>query len=181
MKRLNAALDHTRSPHPRRATTPRLSGHVSSACGLRFWIVFGNAGQNNRLTVREFSHKRQTPAHGLDGLPERGQQKIAALLKPRHAVLGDAELFGDPDLRELPCVPQFAQGAWGLRPWPQSPGPESTGWLAPSSPGLTPWASIKAPLRGWRSGKLDAVAYGPAQNFLDHSLGQRSMTTFFSV
>src|SRR6476646_4571488 len=39
-------------------------------------------------TVR-FGHKRQIPATGLDGFPERGQQQIASLFEAGNTVLGD--------------------------------------------------------------------------------------------
>src|ERR1022692_3425316 len=81
-----------------------------SACGLKPRMVFGNTGQNNGRAVGEFSDKRQAPAHGRDGLPERGEQQVAALFEPRNTVLGDPESFSQPDLRELARVPQLAQG-----------------------------------------------------------------------
>src|SRR5271157_2785414 len=69
-----------------------------STCELRLRIVFGNAGQNNRRTVGEFSDKRQVSAHGLDGLPESGKQEIAPLFKTRNTVLSDTEGLGHADL-----------------------------------------------------------------------------------
>ena len=66
-------------------------------------IAFGDAGQNNRLTVGEFGHQRQVPAHGLDGLPERGKQQIAALFEARNTVLGDPKRLGYLYLSELAC------------------------------------------------------------------------------
>jgi hypothetical protein len=50
-------------------------------------IFFGNAGQNHGVTVGEFSNERQVSAHGLDGLPQRGEQQIAALFEARNTVL----------------------------------------------------------------------------------------------
>lgn len=49
-----------------------LSVRIFSACGLRLRIVLGDAGQNNRRTVGEFSDERQVAPHGLDGVPESG-------------------------------------------------------------------------------------------------------------
>src|SRR6476661_6620978 len=72
--------------------------------------IFGDAGENDRLTVGKLSYERQVSAHGLDGLSKRGEQQIAALFKARNAVLRDPESFGHPDLRELARLPQLAQG-----------------------------------------------------------------------
>jgi hypothetical protein len=49
-----------------------MSVRIFSACGLRLRIAFGDAGQNNRRTVGEFSDERQVAPHGLDGVPENG-------------------------------------------------------------------------------------------------------------
>ena len=43
-----------------------MSVRIFSACGL------GDAGQNNRRTVGEFSDERHVAPHGLDGVPESG-------------------------------------------------------------------------------------------------------------
>src|ERR1039457_4940786 len=81
-----------------------------STRGLSPPTLFSNAGQNHRRAVGEFSPQRQLPAHRLDGLPQRGEQQIATLFKPRDTVLGDPESLGHADLRELARVPQLAQG-----------------------------------------------------------------------
>jgi hypothetical protein len=49
-----------------------MSVRIFSVCGLSLQIVFGDAGQNNRRTVGEFSDERQVAPHGLDGVPESG-------------------------------------------------------------------------------------------------------------
>jgi len=72
-------------------------------------LAADNPGDYDRRTVGEFSNKGQVSAHGLDGLPQRREQKIAALFEARNAVLGDTESLGDPDLRELARVPEFPQ------------------------------------------------------------------------
>src|SRR4029077_13243846 len=86
------------------------SRFVSPACGLRPSLLLGNAGENDRRAVREFSHERELTAHGLDGLAQRGQQEIAAFFEPRDTVLGYPESLRDANLREFARVPQFAQG-----------------------------------------------------------------------
>jgi hypothetical protein len=84
--------------------------NVLAAGWFRPRLLIGNTGQNNRRTIGEFSDKREVSAHGLDGLPKRGQQQIAALFEARNAVLGDTESLSHADLRELARVPKLAQG-----------------------------------------------------------------------
>jgi hypothetical protein len=54
---------------------------VFPAWWLEARIVFGDAGQHHWRAVGKLSNQRKIASHGLDSLPERGQQKVAALLK----------------------------------------------------------------------------------------------------
>src|ERR1039458_6929146 len=65
-----------------------------STLGLSPRTLLRNPRQNHRRTIGEFSHQRQLSAHRLDGLPQRGEQQIAELFKPRNAVLGDPASLG---------------------------------------------------------------------------------------
>ena len=61
---------------------------LAARLGVR--LVFGNAGQDDRIAVGEFSHQRQAPTHGLDGLP--GVEIIRRVFfKLGNTVLADAE------------------------------------------------------------------------------------------
>ena len=73
-------------------------------------VILGDARQHDWRTVGEFGHQRQVPAHCLDRLPQRGQQQIAALLKPRDAVLRDPKLLRHAHLRQLAGLAKLAQG-----------------------------------------------------------------------
>ena len=83
---------------------------VFPACRLGRRPAFRDTGQHDRRAVREFSDKRQIATHRLDGLPERGQQEVAALFEARNAVLGDPEGLGHADLRALAGLAELAQG-----------------------------------------------------------------------
>ena len=61
-----------------------------------------------RRTVGKFGDQRQVPAHCLYRLPQRGQQKITALLKPRDAVLCDSKTLRHAYLRELAGLAKLA-------------------------------------------------------------------------
>ena len=76
------------------------------ASGTRF--VLDDARQNDRRAVRELGDKRQIPAHRFYRLPQRGQQQIAALLKPRDAVPGDSKPPRQAYLRERASLAKLA-------------------------------------------------------------------------
>src|SRR5258708_27057932 len=72
---------------------------VFSICWLGPVLPIRNAGQNNRRTIGKFSDQREVPAHRLNRLPERGQQKITALFQTRNAILSNSEGLGYTNLR----------------------------------------------------------------------------------
>jgi hypothetical protein len=72
-------------------------------------LVFGNAGQNNRVTVGKFSHQRQASADSLHSPAENGNQQVAAPFDLRDAFLADIEGFCDLLLCNLARPAQFLQ------------------------------------------------------------------------
>ena len=77
---------------------------------FRIVAILDNAGQDDRVAVGKLDDQGEFPAHRLDIARQGREQNVGAFFKARHGVLGNAQAFGDADLRELAGVAQLLSG-----------------------------------------------------------------------
>ena len=69
-----------------------------------------HTAEHNRTLAGELRHHHQVSAHSRQGLSQRRNQHVPALLKARNLVLIDAHPRGDIGLSQIEYLPHFPQG-----------------------------------------------------------------------
>jgi hypothetical protein len=84
------------SSAPSRSRQRSIEKGLASPSPIGFCRLNGcESGQDDRVLIRKLCDQRQATAHGFDVASQRRNQKIAPLFESRHAVLADADDFGE--------------------------------------------------------------------------------------